>query len=239
MARSSSCDLCMVSTKKGEKRRRCPQSSKIQSSPPPSFLLSLPLPLPPPPLLLPSFLFPVALSPSTMGPPKLKKSKPTPAGPSPKLAQIATLESLLTSTSSASLNPLADLLHLVTSSPEPQVVHKGVYSLGRVFAALVESGKLDGTVVSEKEGGEKERKVREWVRARLAEFVGFLGGLMKDVEKDLRVSRLLVLFDPSWVRDFQQERARQNELKSCFLPLDLTFSTCLLLLFEASRLFGS
>lgn len=177
--------------------------------------------------LLPSFL-PLSLFPSpplssicpshssflssyaAMGPPKLKKSKPTPAGPSPKLAQIATLESLLTSTSTSSLNPLADLLHLVTSSPEPQVVHKGVYSLGRVFAALVESGKLDGTVVSEKEGGEKERKVREWVRARLAEFVGFLGGLMKDVEKDLRVSRFLLLHLAPRVRNFEHERARKE-----------------------------
>lgn len=210
--------------KRGGKRS---ESSTAVSA---KFRAHLPSPLLLPNLLLlsfsPLFLF-LASSSSlrAMGPPKLKKSKPTPAGPSPKLAQISTLESLLTSTSSSSLNPLADLLHLVTSSPEPQVVHKGVYSLGRVFASLVESGKLDGTVVSEKEGGEKERKVREWVRARLAEFVSFLGGLMKDVEKDLRVSQTFLLVLVSWVRNEEQKRARTSS-KSWSLSLTSPLGRC-------------
>lgn len=130
-----------------------------------------------------------------MPPPKLKKSKSSSSsnpGPSPLLSQIASLESTLLSPSSLSLNPLADLLHLTTTSPDPSVVHKGVYALGRVFARLIESGRIvekrEGGGAVANEGGEKEAKVREWARARLAEFVAFAGGLMKDQEKDLRVS---------------------------------------------------
>jgi hypothetical protein len=98
------------------------------------------------------------------------------------LARIATLEASLTEPSPRSLNPLADLLLLLTTSPEPEVVFKAVYACGRVLASLHEQGRLDAGK------DDKEKVVVSWLRARREEFVIFCGGLLKDEEKDLRVS---------------------------------------------------
>lgn len=126
-----------------------------------------------------------------MAPPKLKKAKTASnqASESPALSQIASLEAALTSSPSASLNPLADLLALVTSAPEPEVVHKGLYSIGRVFSALANQGRLVELRPSG-ELSESEAAVKRWMGERVDEFVVFCSGLLKDVERDLRVSPL-------------------------------------------------
>lgn len=112
--------------------------------------------------------------------PPSKKLKRT---PSPALAQIKSLEQSLLQ-ASASLNPLVPLLaHL--SAPEPEVVHAAVYSLGRVFSSLAAQGRLAFEKVKSETDG--ERQVREWLEARVGEWVKGCQGLMKDVEPDLRV----------------------------------------------------
>lgn len=137
-----------------------------------------------------------------MAPPKLKKqkassSKSSSSKSSSKLSQIAQLEaSLLPSTSS--LNPLVDLLNLTTSSPEPELVHKAVYSLGRVFSALFTQNRLtyqprfrkkrdQDDELNEQAEIDREKLVADWTKARFDEYITFLGGLLKDVELELRV----------------------------------------------------
>lgn len=129
-----------------------------------------------------------------MAPPPTKKYKQRAAQkadassePSPKLAQVATLSRALSTaaTTGGNLNPLADLVELVRSSAEPEVVHSGVYALGRVFSALIVAGKTDVAQRSD----DHETVVRKWVTQRLDEYVDYCGSLFNDIEKDLRVSR--------------------------------------------------
>lgn len=124
-----------------------------------------------------------------MAPPRLKKSRSSAASHTNqqnviqlKIDRIQSLESSLSGPSPSSLNPLADLLLVLTSSVEPEVTFKALYAAGRVLASLHESGRFSL-------GGqdEKEKVVVSWLRGRLDEFVAFCGGLLKDQEKDLRV----------------------------------------------------
>jgi hypothetical protein len=135
-----------------------------------------------------------------MPPPKSKKLKSSGSAgsaSSSKVAQVKALEqSLLPSAAdrSPSLNPLVDLLRLTTTAAEPEVVHKGVYACGRIFAYLAVEGRVGQTAVdgrARKAGdvAEGEQKVRQWLADRLTEWVTFCQGLLKDVEGDLRVRR--------------------------------------------------
>lgn len=137
-----------------------------------------------------------------MVPPRSKKiktgSSSAASGSTSKVAQVQALErSLLPSSDdrAPSLNPLVDLLRLTTASPEPEVVHKGVYACGRVFAYLAVEGRVGQVAVGRAgkaaEVAEGEDKVRRWLADRLAEWVAFCQGLMKDVEGDLRVRAAL------------------------------------------------
>lgn len=149
-----------------------------------------------PPLLSASHSFTAAAG--SMPPPKTKKFKTNSSAASTtssKLAQIRSLEQALLPTAddrSPSLNPLVDLLRLTTTAAEPEVVHKGVYACGRVFAYLAVDGRvgqsaIDGRTRKASEVAEGEEKVRQWLADRLAEWVAFCQGLLKDVEGDLRV----------------------------------------------------
>ncbi|THH14571.1 hypothetical protein EW146_g5773 [Bondarzewia mesenterica] len=103
---------------------------------------------------------------------------------------IRELETKLTDaiTSKASLNPLADLLDLTTAASDPQVVHKGIYALYRIFVTLITQGKLDP------QSDEEAKVVREWISERLNVYSAFLFGLLKDEEPTLRTSSLQILF---------------------------------------------
>ncbi|CDZ97910.1 Predicted nucleolar protein involved in ribosome biogenesis [Phaffia rhodozyma] len=153
-----------------------------------------------------------------MAPLKLKKQKTSSSDSSSsksslliaKLSQISAFEEVLLP-STSSLNPLIDLLSLVKTSPEPEVVHKGVYALGRVFTALLTQNRLNfqlrkrsnrqrigpgagaGSDDDEAKGQEQEDRevmVMEWVKARFNDYIEYLGGLLKDVETELRSAAL-------------------------------------------------
>jgi U3 small nucleolar RNA-associated protein 19 len=84
----------------------------------------------------------------------------------------------------ASLNPLADLLDLTLKSRSPQNTSKAIYALYRVFVLIITNDKLGL-------GGDDAAKVvKAWLWERLNTYVDYLGGLLKDEEKTLRVSSI-------------------------------------------------
>lgn len=100
-------------------------------------------------------------------------------------SHIKSLESTLTHAvqSSASLNPLIDLLDLALTATEPQDVSKALYALYRVFVILVGSGKLTAATGDD----EAAKVVRAWLWDRLAAYGDLLASLMKDADAGLRV----------------------------------------------------
>jgi U3 small nucleolar RNA-associated protein 19 len=99
---------------------------------------------------------------------------------------IAQLEADLTTAVSknASLNPLADLLDLTLKSESPQDTSKAIYALYRVFVLVITDDKLGLG------GDEAAKVVKAWLWERLNTYVDYLGGLLKDEEKTLRVSSI-------------------------------------------------
>ncbi|KAF8621393.1 hypothetical protein AX15_007846 [Amanita polypyramis BW_CC] len=87
-----------------------------------------------------------------------------------------------------SLNPLIDLINLALSAPDAQNTSKAIYALYRVFVLLISKNKLSLG------GGEAAKVVKAWLWERLDTYTQFLGGLMKDEEKTLRISALQILF---------------------------------------------
>lgn len=126
-------------------------------------------------------------------PPPSKKRKTNTSSSSNSIAvQIQSLESTLTSAvqSSASLNPLADLLNLAQTTVEPKDVSKIIYALYRIFVVLVGSGKMS----AEGQASEEGKVVRAWLWERLGAYQDLLVGLMKDEVSGLRVCVLFYLF---------------------------------------------
>ena len=81
-----------------------------------------------------------------------------------------------------SLNPLADLLDLALKSKSPQDTSKVIFALYRVVVLIITNDKLGL-------GGDDAAKiVKAWLWERLNTYVDYLGGLLKDEEKTLRVS---------------------------------------------------
>ncbi|KAH8996716.1 CBF/Mak21 family-domain-containing protein [Lactarius akahatsu] len=103
--------------------------------------------------------------------------------------RIKELEDNLTASisSSASLNPLADLISLTVSLHNPQSVLKAIYACYRLFVLLISQGRLENST------SEQEKLVRVWVLERLDEYVQFLTGLLQDEEPLLRTSALDIL----------------------------------------------
>ena len=81
-----------------------------------------------------------------------------------------------------SLNPLADLLALAYSVEDPHDTSKAIYALYRVFVVIITNNKLGLG------GDEAAKVVKAWIWERLQAYVDFLGGLLQDEEKFLRVS---------------------------------------------------
>lgn len=111
------------------------------------------------------------------------------------IKQISTLEaSLLADLSDP--NSLLPLLGLARHA-SPEVVHKAIWALHRVFIPLISSGRVGGlasTSLSPRVSGDNEpekgsgREVKIWVRERMVEYLEILAGLLRDSEAALRVS---------------------------------------------------
>lgn len=81
-----------------------------------------------------------------------------------------------------SLNALADLLHLASSTEDVEVVLKAIYAISRVLGLVIQKGLLRISVESE-----ERKKVRAWLIERLEKYKELLCGLLQDDEKVLRV----------------------------------------------------
>lgn len=121
---------------------------------------------------------------------------------------IQQLEEDLTdaATNNGSLNPLADLLDVALKANGPQDTSKAIYALYRVFVVIISNDKLS------LDGDDAAKVVKAWIWERLNSYVEFLGGLLKDEEKILRVSTTLLR-----VSVFQSNyRYRPPLFKYCF-----------------------
>lgn len=111
------------------------------------------------------------------------------------IKQVATLESSLLADLS-NPNYLLPLLNLARHA-SPEVVHKAIWALHRVFIPLISSGRVGGLVstsIRSRKGDEQDatevgsgKEVKIWVRERLVEYLEILGGLLRDSEAALRV----------------------------------------------------
>ena len=81
----------------------------------------------------------------------------------------------------SSLNPLVDILSLLFDLEDPHDISKGIYALYRVFVSLILSGKLSPG------GDEAAKVVKAWLWEKFISYTDFLGGLLQDEEKFLRV----------------------------------------------------
>jgi U3 small nucleolar RNA-associated protein 19 len=134
--------------------------------------------------------------------PKLPKSKASKPASTPKnatsLARIAQLESSLLE-QTYNPNNLVPLIRLSRDN-DPEVVHKSIWALHRVFVNYIQDEKVGGLTSAVLQGGERDegetqvvlekeggREVKSWVRERLLVYVEVLGGLLRDSEEGLRV----------------------------------------------------
>ena len=84
-------------------------------------------------------------------------------------------------TKNESLNRLADLLELAYTVDDPHDTSKAIYTLYRVFVVIISNNKLEFG------GDEAAKVVKAWIWERLQSYVDFLGSLLQDDEKFLRV----------------------------------------------------
>lgn len=84
-------------------------------------------------------------------------------------------------TKNDSLNSLADLLELAYTVDDPHDTSKAIYALYRVFVVIISNNKLDLG------GDEAAKVVKAWIWERFQSYVDFLGSLLQDEEKFLRV----------------------------------------------------
>jgi hypothetical protein len=85
-------------------------------------------------------------------------------------------------TKNGSLNSLADLLGLAYTVEDPHDTSKAIYALYRVFVVIISNKKLDLS------GDEAAKVVKAWIWERFQSYIDFLGSLLQDEEKFLRVS---------------------------------------------------
>lgn len=100
-------------------------------------------------------------------------------------SSVQKLEEALTEAiqSSSSLNGLADLVLLATSSHSAKITHDAMFASYRIFVQLVSNGKLS----MKRSDKEELETVRLWLVGRLGEFVDALCGFLKDLESGIRV----------------------------------------------------
>jgi len=98
-------------------------------------------------------------------------------------AKIKQLEDEITTAvvKNSSLNSLADLLALAYSLEDPHDTSKIIYALYRVFVVIITNNKLGLG------GDEAAKVVKAWIWERLQSYMDFLGSLLQDDEKFLRV----------------------------------------------------
>ena len=84
-------------------------------------------------------------------------------------------------TKNESLNSLADLLELAYTVEDPHDTSKAIYALYRVFVIIISNNNL------ELGGDEAAKVVKAWIWERFQSYVDFLGSLLQDEEKFLRV----------------------------------------------------
>lgn len=81
----------------------------------------------------------------------------------------------------SSLNSLADILALLFDLEDPQDTSKGIYALYRVFVSVIVSGRLLS------DSDESGKVVKAWLWEKFMSYVDFVGALLQDEEKFLRV----------------------------------------------------
>ena len=116
--------------------------------------------------------------PTSSLPPPAKKRKTKQNADSVKELETKITTAVANNTS---LNSLLDLLNLSQETSLPADFSKIVYSLYRVFVAIISSEKLSPS------GGDAAKQVRKWIWERLDTFVELLVGLLQDEEPMLRV----------------------------------------------------
>lgn len=87
-----------------------------------------------------------------------------------------------------SLNPLVDLLDLALATKNPQQCSRALDALYRVFVLIISNTNLGSG------GDEAAKVVKAWLWDRLNIYVDYLGGLLKDEDKSLRVRFAFVLY---------------------------------------------
>ncbi|BEI94495.1 uncharacterized protein CcaverHIS019_0700670 [Cutaneotrichosporon cavernicola] len=106
-------------------------------------------------------------------------------------AKIAKLEKTLIE-KPADPNPLLPLL-AATRHADPAVAHKAAWAAYRVFGAQLAAGRVGG-ITGEKGPAAEAKDAKGWIRDRLLDFIGILGGMLCDSEAALRMSALQLLF---------------------------------------------
>ncbi|KAG6917036.1 hypothetical protein DXG01_004162, partial [Tephrocybe rancida] len=123
----------------------------------------------------------------SLPPPNKKRKVQEDSKTSKSIQKLETELSHAVSTNS-SLNPLADLLDLALATEHASETSKAIYALYRIFVLILSADKMGLG------GDEAAKVVKTWLWDRLNVYVDFLGGLLKDQEKTLRISALQILF---------------------------------------------
>jgi hypothetical protein len=84
-----------------------------------------------------------------------------------------------------SLNYLTDLIQLTRKCSDPRDVHKGVWSLYRVFTRLIKKNRVFGLGAAV---SAEAKTVQRWLAQQLGEYTTYLLSLFQDDEQSLRVS---------------------------------------------------
>ncbi|KAI5117740.1 hypothetical protein M0805_004929 [Coniferiporia weirii] len=160
---------------------------------------------------------------SSLPPSKKQKTGASSYASSSPLQTITALESSVSAAldANASLNPLADLLHIAVAPPDEdvEVALKAIFALYRLFTLISQKGIL---IVSADESGDR-KLVRTWIVARLGAFVELLCALLNDEDKTLRISSLKILF--SLLRQLSSSVGKSGEASSsaAILHFDVPF----------------
>lgn len=99
---------------------------------------------------------------------------------------IAALERSIVESGVQDLNPLVDLLTYLVPEQSSKVVHASAFACQRTFTTLARAGKL-APASSQVNEGEAIKQVRDWLRARLADFADKLSHLLRYPEASIRV----------------------------------------------------
>lgn len=109
------------------------------------------------------------------------------------LASIAALEKQLSSAANADLNPLLDLLELFQSEKTSVKVRAAAANaLHNAFSTLIRQGRLIGKVREQEAKNTALKAVRDWAKARWAEYTSTLCALLSS-ENDALAVRILPL----------------------------------------------